>query len=38
MSTRLFVLVVAAFAANVVGTRPQPLFRLEVERLKPGAC
>jgi len=32
MSTRLFVLVVAAFAPNVAGTRLRPLFGLEVER------
>jgi len=29
---------VAAFAGNVFGTRLRPLFGLEVERIKPGAC
>ena len=29
---------VAAFAGNVLGTRLRPLFGLEVERVKPGAC
>ncbi|MCA1855558.1 YeeE/YedE family protein [Massilia oculi] len=29
---------VAAFIGNVLGTRLRPLFGLEVERVKPGAC
>jgi hypothetical protein len=28
----------AAFIGNVAGTRPRPLFGLEVERVKPGGC